>query len=107
MARIAGVNIPNHKHTEIGLTAIYGIGRSRRYGRQVMRIRSRVRGRMRFVQGVSRALSHSGELQTSGLVMWYTAMYLCVPSEATKRRALSTPGTWERFGRCSSSIQRA
>ena len=23
------VNIPNHKHTEIGLTAIYGIGRSR------------------------------------------------------------------------------
>ena len=29
MARIAGVNIPNHKHTEIGLTAIYGIGRSR------------------------------------------------------------------------------
>ncbi len=29
MARIAGVNIPNHKHTEIGLTAIYGVGRSR------------------------------------------------------------------------------
>lgn len=29
MARIAGVNIPNHQHTEIGLTAIYGIGRSR------------------------------------------------------------------------------
>ena len=29
MARIAGVNIPNHKHTVIGLTAIYGIGRSR------------------------------------------------------------------------------
>lgn len=29
MARIAGVNIPNHKHTEIALTAIYGIGRSR------------------------------------------------------------------------------
>ena len=29
MARIAGVNIPNHKHTEIVLTAIYGIGRSR------------------------------------------------------------------------------
>jgi small subunit ribosomal protein S13 len=28
MARIAGVNIPNHKHTEIALTAIYGIGRS-------------------------------------------------------------------------------
>lgn len=27
MARIAGVNIPNHKHTEIALTAIYGIGR--------------------------------------------------------------------------------
>lgn len=29
MARIAGVNIPNHKHTEIALTAIYGVGRSR------------------------------------------------------------------------------
>ncbi|MCS6765155.1 MAG: 30S ribosomal protein S13 [Candidatus Protistobacter heckmanni] len=29
MARIAGVNIPNHQHTEIGLTAIYGIGRPR------------------------------------------------------------------------------
>ena len=27
MARIAGINIPVHKHTEIGLTAIYGIGR--------------------------------------------------------------------------------
>lgn len=27
MARIAGINLPNHKHTEIGLTAIYGIGR--------------------------------------------------------------------------------
>ena len=29
MARIAGVNIPPHKHTAIGLTAIYGIGRPR------------------------------------------------------------------------------
>ncbi|MBQ9578003.1 MAG: 30S ribosomal protein S13, partial [Ottowia sp.] len=29
MARIAGINIPPHQHTEIGLTAIYGIGRSR------------------------------------------------------------------------------
>ena len=27
MARIAGVNVPNHKHAEIGLTAIFGIGR--------------------------------------------------------------------------------
>ena len=27
MARIAGVNIPNHQHTVIGLTAIFGIGR--------------------------------------------------------------------------------
>jgi small subunit ribosomal protein S13 len=27
MARIAGVNIPPQKHTEIGLTSIYGIGR--------------------------------------------------------------------------------
>ena len=29
MARIAGVNIPNHQHAEIALTSIYGIGRSR------------------------------------------------------------------------------
>lgn len=28
MARIAGINIPPHKHAEIGLTSIYGIGRS-------------------------------------------------------------------------------
>ena len=28
MARIAGINIPVHKHTEIALTAIYGIGRT-------------------------------------------------------------------------------
>ncbi len=27
MARIAGINIPDHKHTEIALTSIYGIGR--------------------------------------------------------------------------------
>jgi small subunit ribosomal protein S13 len=27
MARIAGINIPDHKHAEIALTAIYGIGR--------------------------------------------------------------------------------
>ena len=29
MARIAGINIPNHQHAEIALTAIYGIDRSR------------------------------------------------------------------------------
>jgi small subunit ribosomal protein S13 len=29
MARIAGINIPPHQHAEIGLTAIYGIGRAR------------------------------------------------------------------------------
>jgi len=28
-ARISGVNIPPHKHVVIGLTAIYGVGRSR------------------------------------------------------------------------------
>ena len=28
MARIAGINIPPHKHTEIGLTSIYGVGRT-------------------------------------------------------------------------------
>lgn len=27
MARIAGINLPSHKHVEIGLTEIYGIGR--------------------------------------------------------------------------------
>ncbi|MGC7560043.1 30S ribosomal protein S13 [Pasteurella sp. PK-2025] len=29
MARIAGINIPDHKHTVIALTAIYGIGKTR------------------------------------------------------------------------------
>lgn len=29
MARIAGVNIPDHKHAEIALTTIFGIGRTR------------------------------------------------------------------------------
>src|SRR3977135_2165250 len=28
MARIGGVNIPNHQHTEIALTALFGIGRA-------------------------------------------------------------------------------
>ncbi len=31
MARIAGVNIPVYKHAWIGLTSIYGIGRTRAY----------------------------------------------------------------------------
>jgi small subunit ribosomal protein S13 len=29
MARIAGINVPNHQHAEIALTAIYGVGRAR------------------------------------------------------------------------------
>ena len=29
MARIAGVNVPDRKHAEIALTAIFGIGRTR------------------------------------------------------------------------------
>jgi small subunit ribosomal protein S13 len=29
MARIAGINIANHQHASIALTAIYGIGRTR------------------------------------------------------------------------------
>jgi small subunit ribosomal protein S13 len=29
MARVAGINIPDQKHTVIALTAIYGIGRTR------------------------------------------------------------------------------
>ncbi len=29
MTRIAGVNIPNHQHVKISLTAIYGIGNAR------------------------------------------------------------------------------
>ncbi len=28
MARIAGINVPVHKHTDIALTSIYGIGRA-------------------------------------------------------------------------------
>lgn len=31
MARIAGVNIPVYKHAWIGLTSIYGVGRTRAY----------------------------------------------------------------------------
>jgi small subunit ribosomal protein S13 len=29
MARIAGINIPDQKHIEIALTAVFGVGRSR------------------------------------------------------------------------------
>ncbi|CAJ0993503.1 30S ribosomal protein S13 [Pantoea sp. Nvir] len=29
MARIAGINIPDHKHTVIALTSIFGIGKAR------------------------------------------------------------------------------
>ncbi len=29
MARIAGINIPNHKHVVIALTSIFGVGRTR------------------------------------------------------------------------------
>ena len=29
MARIGGVNIPNHQHADVALTAIYGVGRAR------------------------------------------------------------------------------
>lgn len=29
MTRIAGVNLPNHKHVGIALTSIYGVGRTR------------------------------------------------------------------------------
>lgn len=32
MARIAGINIPDHKHAVIALTAIYGIGKTRSKG---------------------------------------------------------------------------
>ncbi len=31
MARIAGINIPMNKHVWVGLTSIYGIGRTRAY----------------------------------------------------------------------------
>lgn len=29
MARIAGINLPSHKHVEIALTSIFGIGKTR------------------------------------------------------------------------------
>lgn len=32
MARIAGINIPEHKHAWIGLMSIYGVGRTTAYG---------------------------------------------------------------------------
>ena len=47
MARIAGVNIPNHQHAEIALTAIYGIGR-------IARARDLRRGRHRAHDARSR-----------------------------------------------------
>ena len=31
MARIAGVNLPNHQHVWVSLTAIYGIGKTTSY----------------------------------------------------------------------------
>ena len=31
MARIAGINVPDRKHTWVALTSIYGIGRTRAY----------------------------------------------------------------------------
>ena len=31
MARIAGVNIPDQKHTWVALTSIYGLGRTRAF----------------------------------------------------------------------------
>ncbi len=36
MARIAGINIPPHQHSEIGLTAIFGIGRTRARGQYII-----------------------------------------------------------------------
>ena len=38
MARIAGINIPNHQHTDIGLTAIFGIGRRARASSASLRV---------------------------------------------------------------------
>ena len=29
MARIAGINLPTHKHIDIALTSIFGIGKTR------------------------------------------------------------------------------
>ena len=29
MARIAGINVPDHKHIVVALTAIFGIGKTR------------------------------------------------------------------------------
>tara|TARA_Y100000748_G_scaffold299936_1_gene297610 strand:- start:1598 stop:1954 length:357 start_codon:yes stop_codon:yes gene_type:complete len=29
MARVAGINIPDHKHAEVSLTYVYGIGKTR------------------------------------------------------------------------------
>jgi small subunit ribosomal protein S13 len=46
MARIAGINIPPHKHAEIGLTAIFGIGRTRAR-RSAKRAASNIRRRSR------------------------------------------------------------
>ena len=47
MARIAGINIPPHKHAEIGLTAIYGIGRTHARRRSAKRAAFRIDRRSR------------------------------------------------------------
>ena len=45
MARIAGINIPMNKHVWVGLTHIYGVGRSRALAAQdtIQRLLSRTR----------------------------------------------------------------
>ena len=47
MARIAGINIPNHQHAAIALTAIFGIGRARPRGRGAQVTRFAVEGDLR------------------------------------------------------------
>ena len=46
MARIAGIDLPKNKRGEIGLTYIYGIGRSK--SREILEFTAHISGKMRM-----------------------------------------------------------
>ncbi len=70
MARIAGVNIPVQKHTWVGLTHIYGIGRSRAFDicdaagvKPETRIRDLTESEIEGIRGQIARLAVEGDLR--------------------------------------------
>ncbi len=70
MARIAGVNIPVQKHTWVGLTHIYGIGRSRAFNicdaagvKPETRIRDLTESEIEGIRGQIARLAVEGDLR--------------------------------------------